>query len=90
MVAQSLSKELSAPPDLKTLIKYKPENVPEALMLLQLGVRWGTIEYQFGGNLSQLASAFADVSAIDVASVVNRYLTEERRMTLVLTPRASK
>ena len=59
-------------------------------MLLQLGVRWGTIEYQFGGNLSQLASAFADVSAVDVASVVNRYLTEEQRMTLVLTPRASE
>ena len=86
MVAQSLSKELGAPPDMKTLMQYKPENVPEALMLLQLGVRWGTIEYQFGGNLSQLASAFADVSAADVANVVNRYLTEDRRMTLLLTP----
>ena len=90
MVAQSLSKELSAPPDMKTLMQYKPENVPEALMLLQLGVRWGTVEYQFGGNLAQLASAFADVSAADVASVVNGYLTEDRRMTLLLTPQASR
>ena len=90
MVAQSLSMELSAPPDMKTLMQHKPENVPEALALLQLGVSWGTIEYQYGNNLSQLASAFADVSADDVASVVNRYLTEERRMTLLLTPRASE
>ena len=90
MIAQSLSKELSAPPDMKTLMQYKPENMSEAMMLLQLGVSWGTMEYQFGDTLSQLASAFADVSAADVASVVNRYLTEERRMPLVLTPRASR
>ena len=89
-IAQSLSKELSAPPDMKTLMQYKPENMPENLMFLQLGVSWGIIEYQYGDTLSQLASAFADVSAADVASVVNRYLTEERRMTLVLTPRASR
>ena len=90
MIAQSLSKELSAPPDMKTLMQYKPENMSEAMMLLQLGVSWGTMEYQFGDTLSQLASAFADVSAADVASVVNRYLTEERRMPLVLTPRVSR
>ena len=88
MVAQSLSKELSAPPDMKTLMQYKPENVPENLMFLQLGVSWGTIEYQFGDTLPQLASAFADVSAADVASVVNRYLSEADRMTLLLTPEA--
>ena len=90
MIAQSLSKELSAPPDMKTLMQYKPENMTENLMFLQLGVSWGTMEYQFGDNLSQLASAFADVSAADVASVVNRYLSEAHRMTLLLTPRASK
>ena len=90
MIAQSLSKELSAPPDIKTLMQYKPENMSEAMMLLQLGVSWGIIEYQYGDTLSQLASAFADVSAADVASVVNRYLTEEQRMTLLLTPRASR
>ena len=88
MVAQSLSKELSAPPDMKTLMQHKPEDVTETVMLLQLGVTWGMLEYQYGNNLSQLASAFANVSAADVASVVNRYLTEDRRMTLVLTPQA--
>ncbi len=90
MVAQSLSMELSTPPDMKTLMQQKPENMPENLMFLQLGVSWGMIEYQYGNNLSQLASAFADVSAADVASVANRYLTEAHRMTLLLTPRASR
>ena len=90
MIAQGLSMELSAPPDLKTLMQHRPENVPENLMFLQLGVSWGTMEYQYGDTLQQLASAFADVSATDVASVVNRYLTEDRRMTLLLTPRASR
>ena len=90
MIAQGLSMELSAPPDMKRLMQQKPENVPENLMLLQLGVSWGTVEYQYGDTLPQLASAFADVSAADVASVVNRYLTEDRRMTLLLTPRTSE
>jgi len=90
MIAQSLSMELSAPPDMKTFMQQKPENMPEHLMFLQLGVSWGIVEYQYGDNLSQLASAFADVSAADVADVVNRYLTEDHRMTLLLTPRASR
>ena len=86
MYAEYLSMELSAPPDMKTLMENKPENMTETLRLLQFGVSWGTIEYQYGNNLSQLATAFVDVSADDVASVVNRYLTEDHRMTLLLTP----
>ena len=88
MIAQSISTELSAPPDIATLMQHKPENMPENLMLLQLGVSWGIIEYQYGNTLSQLATASADVSATDVASVVNRYLTADRRVTLILTPQA--
>ena len=90
MVAQGLSTEFSGPPDMKTLMQHKPENIPEHLMFLQLGVSWGIVEYQYGDKLPQLASAFADVAATDVASVVNRYLTEDRRVTLLLTPRASE
>ena len=90
MYAEYLSMELSAPPDMKTLMENKPENMTETLRLLQFGVSWGTIEYQYGPTLSQLASAFANVSADDVASAVNRYLTEDHRMTLLLTPRASE
>ncbi|MDE0316831.1 MAG: sigma-70 family RNA polymerase sigma factor [Candidatus Poribacteria bacterium] len=88
MIAQSLSKELSAPPDITVLMHQKPKNITETHMLLQLGVTWGMLEYQYGETMSQLAKAFADVSAADVASVANRYLTDENRRTLVLTPRA--
>ncbi len=88
MIAQSLSKELSAPPDITVLMHQKPKNITETHMLLQLGVTWGMLEYQYGETMSQLAKAFADVSAADVASVANQYLTDENRRTLVLTPRA--
>jgi len=90
MVAQYSSMELSAPPDITMLMQHKPENMTETMMFLQVGVTWGMIEYQYGNNLSHLASALADVSAADVADVVNRYLTEDRRMTLMLTPQASE
>ena len=88
MIAQSLSMELSSSPDMTMVMQQKPAGVTETMMLLQLGLTWGMLDYQYGDTLSQLASAFADVSAADVASVVDRYLTEDHRMTLVLTPRA--
>ena len=90
MVAKSISKKLSAPPDLNTLLQDKPDNISDTLALLQVGVNWGMMEYQYGEYLSQLVDAFADITAADVASVTNRYMTEENRMTLVLTPRASE
>ncbi len=68
----------------------KPVGVSETMVLGNIGVQWGMLEYQHGDILSQLGSVFANVSAADVASVANRYLTEERRMTLLLTPQAAK
>ncbi len=90
MVTYWLSLELGAPPDMKTLMQNKPDNMTEDMWLLQFGVSWGMLEYQYGETMSQLAAAFANVSADDVGSVANRYLTEDRRMTLLLTPRASE
>ena len=90
VLAQYLSAELSAPPDLTMLMQQKPKNVTETHMLLQLGVTWGMLEYQYGETMPQLAEASGDVTAADVASVATRYLTEENRRTLVLTPRASE
>ena len=86
-IAQSLSMELSSSPDMTMVMQQKPAGVTETMMLLQLGLTWGMLDYQYGDKLPQLASAFADVSADDVASVVNQYLTEDHRMTLLLTPR---
>lgn len=90
MLAQSLSMELSSPPNIATVMQYKPANLTETLMLLQIGVTWGTLEYQYSETISKLAPAFANVSAADVAKVANQYLTEDHRMTLLLTPRASE
>ena len=90
MYTQYLSMELGSSPDITMLMQQKPAGVTETMMLLQLGLAWGMLDYQYGDTLSQLAGAFADVSAADVADIGNRYLTEDERMTLVLTPRASE
>ena len=87
MAAPSLSMQFSSPLDIEMMKQQKPAGVSETMMLGNIGLWWGMLEYQYGETLPQLASAFAKVSADDVADVVNRYLTEEARMTLVLTPR---
>ncbi len=90
MYTQYLSMELGSSPDITMVMQQKPAGVTETMMLLQLGLTWGMLDYQYGDTLSQLANALADVSAADVADVVNRYLTEDKQITLVLTPRASE
>ena len=87
MAAPSLSMQFSSPLDIEMMKQQKPAGVSETMMLGNIGLWWGMLEYQYGETLPQLASAFANVSAADVADVVSRYLTEEARMTLVLTPR---
>lgn len=86
MYAQSLSMELGSPPDMTMVMQQISADMSAAMALGTIGLRWGMLEYQYGETLPQLASAFANVSADNVADVVNRYLTEEARMTLLLTP----
>ena len=90
MAAPFFSMQFRAPLDVKRVMQQQPVGVSETMVLGNIGVQWGMREYQHGDTLSQLAGAFVNVSAADVASVVKRYLTEDRRMTLVLTPRASE
>ena len=90
MMAPSLSMQFSSPLDIEMMKQQKPAGVSETMMLGNIGLWWGMLEYQYGETLPQLAGAFAKVSAADVADVVNRYLTEDRRMTLLLTPQASE
>ena len=90
MAAPALSTQFSSPLDVEMIKQHKPAGVSETMMLGNIGLQWGMLEYQYGETLPQLASAFANVSADNVADVVNRYLTEDERMTLVLTPRASE
>ena len=87
MAAPSLSMQFSSPLDIEMMKQQKPAGVSETMMLGNIGLWWGMLEYQYGETLPQLAGAFANVSADDVADVANRYLTEDTRMTLILTPR---
>ena len=90
MAAPALSMQLSSPLDIEMIKQHKQAGISKAMMLGNLGLQWGLLEYQYGETLPQLASALANVSAEDVAAVVNRYLTEDERTTLVLTPRTSE
>lgn len=86
MAAPFFSMQFRAPMDVKIVMQQQPVGVSETMVLGNIGVQWGMREYQHGDTLSQLGSAFANVSADDVANVANRYLTKHRRMTLLLTP----
>ena len=91
MAAPALSQQFSAPMDIEMVMQqHKPAGMTETMMLGNLGLQWGLLEYQHGDALPKFANALADVAAADVADVVNQHLTEDARMTLVLTPRASE
>ena len=90
LFAQSLSMELSTPPDITMLMQQKPAGVSETMILGNIGLQWGLFEYQYSDALPKFASELANVSPADVADIVKRYLTEAERITLVLTPRVSK
>ena len=87
MAAPALSQQFSAPMDIEMVMQqHKPAGMTETMMLGNLGLQWGLLEYQYGDTLPQFASALANISAADVADVVSRELTENKRMTLILAP----
>ncbi len=88
--AQSLSMQFSSPLDLEMMKQYKQQGVSETMMLGNIGLWWGMLEYRYGENLPHLANALNNISAEDVANVVNKYLSEKDRTTLVLIPRDEK
>ncbi len=88
--AQSLSMQFSSPLDLEMMKQYKQQGVSETMMLANIGLWWGMLEYRYGENLPHLANELKNVSAEDVANVVNKYLSEKDRTTLVLIPRDEK
>lgn len=86
MYALNFSMQLSSPPDIAIVMQQKPIGITEDMMLGNIGLQWGMLEYQYGDALPKFASALASVTADDVADVVNRYLTEDKQMTLLLKP----
>ena len=90
MTAPALSMQFSSPLDVEMIKQQKPAGMTETMMLGNIGLQWGLFEYQYGETLPQLASAFAKVSADDVADVANRYLTEDARMTFRFSRRVRR
>lgn len=88
--APSLSMQFSSPLDLEMMKQYKQQGVSETMMLANIGLWWGMLEYRYGEKLPQLANALKNISAEDVADVVNKYLPEKDRTTLLLIPRDEK
>lgn len=87
MLAAALSKQMSAPMDIGAAMRHKPAHVTEAMITGNVGLQWGLLEFQHGGDLPALAKGVSGVSAGDVAAVVKRYLSEGRRSTLKLVPK---
>lgn len=87
MMASNVSKQMSAPPDITMAMRYKPANVTEAMIVGNIGLQWGLLEFQYGDTLPHLAKALARVSASDIASVAEKYLSKTKRGTLILTPK---
>lgn len=90
MAAQSLSMQFSSPMDIDVMKQYKQEGVSDTMMLGNIGLWWGMLEFRYGDSLPHIASAFKNVTAVDVADVANRYLSEDKRMSLVLSPNEKK
>ena len=87
MVAAALSRQASAPTDPAAAMRYKPAHLTEAMMLANIGLQWGLLEFQYGKTLPALGRALSGVSAADVASVARKYLSSGKRSTVILTPR---
>ncbi len=84
MLAKGISRQISTPPDITRVRRYKPAT--RAMMLGNIGLQWGLLEFQYGDTLQKLANALSKVASADVIDVANRYLSEEQRMTLILAP----
>jgi len=68
-------------------LKSKPAQITEEMIVADVGLQWGLLEFQDGDRLSAVWGGLSKVSASDVVSVATEYLSEEKRNTLLLTPR---
>ncbi len=87
MLAMSLSRQLSIPPDLSQALKFKPPQVTEAMMLGNLGLQWGLFDFRYGDQRAALAAALKAVSASQVSAAAKKHLADPKRTTLLLEPK---
>lgn len=68
-------------------LKFKPAQITEEMIIADVGLQRGLLEFQDGDRLSAVAGGLSKVSASDVVSVATKYLSKDKRNTLLLTPR---
>lgn len=84
MLAMNLSMQLSAPSDLDAALRVKPAQVSELMIVGNLGLQWGLHEYRYGEHRSAIAAAIRSVDHARVAAVAKKYLSNDKRRTLLL------
>ncbi len=87
MVAAGLSRQMRVPMDVRLALKLKTAQIAEEMIIANLGLQWGLLEFQHGDTLSAVAGGLSEVSASDIVSVATTFLSEDRRNALLLTPR---
>ncbi len=87
MLATNLSNQLGTPPDLAQVLKFKPPQVTEAMMLGNLGLQWGLSEFRYGERRAALVAALKAVTVSRVSTAAKKHLADQKRTTLLLEPR---
>ena len=86
MAASGFSRELSAPGDPEQAQKNLRVSIDRGMIEGNIALQWGLSEYRYGSGLAGMAEAVGKVSGSDLAAVVAKYLTPEKRISLILVP----
>ncbi|MCH8964514.1 MAG: insulinase family protein [Planctomycetes bacterium] len=87
MWAMNLSIQLGTPADVGQALKIKPLHVTDAMMLGNLGLQWGLSDYRYGDHRAAMVAALKAVTASQVSAAAKKYLTNQKRTTLLLEPK---
>lgn len=87
MMARQQAMLLTTLPDLSTLKRQAPQNVPAAMIEGNLGLRWGMQELRYGSHRLTLARALRAVGAKDVRRAAQTYLAADKASTFAISPR---
>ncbi len=87
MLAMNLSNQLGTPPDLAQVLKFKPPQVTEAMMLGNIGLQWGLFDFRYGDRRATLVAALKAVTASQLSAAAKIHLADQKRTTLLLEPK---
>ncbi len=87
IVAMNLANQLLKPQDVDQALRFKSPRITEQMIVGNIGLQWGLIEYRYGTKRAKLANAVQKVTVSRVRSVVKKYLSEKNRYSLIIRPR---